>query len=187
MIFPSRLIPFLKQFDDARDRLMTRLQGLTDDEYLWEPTAGCWSIRDREHCQTNKPFGKGEWVMDFDRPEPSPPPLTTLAWRVCHVTNGLLHRADYTTGTRSLAPNEYEIQPTAQKAVSSLATACETWRTVLTGTTDADLDQVGRSQLPWSLDPKLPFIEIVWWVNQELLSHGAEIALLRDLYRALPH
>jgi hypothetical protein len=23
----------------------------------------------------------------------------------------------------------------------------------------------------------------VWWVNQELLHHGAEIGLLRDLYR----
>jgi len=25
----------------------------------------------------------------------------------------------------------------------------------------------------------------VWWVNQEILHHGAEIALLRDLYRAM--
>jgi hypothetical protein len=24
----------------------------------------------------------------------------------------------------------------------------------------------------------------VWWVNQELLHHGAEIGLLRDVYRA---
>jgi hypothetical protein len=30
-----------------------------------------------------------------------------------------------------------------------------------------------------------PFIEIVWWVNQELPHHGVEIALLRDLHRAL--
>jgi hypothetical protein len=27
-------------------------------------------------------------------------------------------------------------------------------------------------------------VDIVWWVNQEILHHGAEIALLRDLYRA---
>ena len=33
-------------------------------------------------------------------------------------------------------------------------------------------------------DPEDPFIEAVWWVNQELLHHGAEVALLRDLYRA---
>jgi len=37
---------------------------------------------------------------------------------------------------------------------------------------------------PDGSDPEEPFIEIVWWVNQELLHHGAEIALLPDLYRA---
>jgi len=185
-MLPPRLAPFLKQFDDARDRLIARLQGLTDDEYLWEPAPGSWSIRPREHSQTNGPLGKEHWVMDFERPEPVPPPVTTIAWRMCHLTNGLLYRADYTTGTRSLAVDDYKIAPDAQAAISSLAAGCETCRTVLTGTTDTDLDQIGRSQYPWGLDPGLPFIEIVWWVNQELLGHGAEIALLRDLYRALP-
>jgi hypothetical protein len=184
MTLPPRLVPFLKQFDDARDRLITRLQGLTDDEYLWEPVPNCWSIRLREQCQTSKPFGKGIWIMDFERPEPVPPPVTTIAWRVCHLTNWFAHRADYTTGTRSLAWDDYEILSDALDAVSLLATAAETWRTVLVGTTDIQLDQVGRSQLPWGLDPKLPFLDIIWWVNQELLGHGAEIALLRDLYRA---
>jgi hypothetical protein len=32
-------------------------------------------------------------------------------------------------------------------------------------------------------DPGELFIDIAWWVNQEVLHHGAEIALLRDLYR----
>jgi hypothetical protein len=32
----------------------------------------------------------------------------------------------------------------------------------------------------------LPFLDIAWWVNQEALHHGGEIALLRDLYRAWP-
>jgi hypothetical protein len=43
---------------------------------------------------------------------------------------------------------------------------------------------VGCSTYPDGSDPEDPFIETVWWVNQELLHHGAEIALLRDLYRA---
>ena len=34
--------------------------------------------------------------------------------------------------------------------------------------------------------PTLPFLDIAWWVNQETLHHGGEIALLRDLYRAQP-
>jgi hypothetical protein len=57
---------------------------------------------------------------------------------------------------------------------------------VLVEATDADLDQAGRSQFPWGLDPELPLLDIIWWVNQEALHHGGEIALLRDLYRAWP-
>jgi len=45
-------------------------------------------------------------------------------------------------------------------------------------------DQDGLSTYPHGSDPDDPFIDIVWWVNQEVLHHGAEIALLRDLYRA---
>jgi hypothetical protein len=51
--------------------------------------------------------------------------------------------------------------------------------------TDADLDTVGRSAYPGGLDPTLPLIEIVWWVNKELLWHAAEIWYVRDLYAAL--
>lgn len=54
---------------------------------------------------------------------------------------------------------------------------------MLDGDDDA-LDQVGRSSYPDGSDPENALIDVVWWVNQELLHHGAEIALLRDLYRA---
>jgi hypothetical protein len=43
---------------------------------------------------------------------------------------------------------------------------------------------VGGSNYPYGSDAEEIFIDIVWWVNQEILHHGAEIALLRDLYRA---
>lgn len=45
---------------------------------------------------------------------------------------------------------------------------------------------MGYCTYPHGSDPEEPFVDIVWWVNQELLHHGAEIALLRDLYRARP-
>ncbi len=34
-------------FDYVWDRLTGRLSGLTDEEYFWEPVAGCWSLRHR--------------------------------------------------------------------------------------------------------------------------------------------
>jgi len=30
-------------------------------------------------------------------------------------------------------------------------------------------------------DSEEPFLDVVWWMNQEVVHHGAEIALLRDL------
>jgi hypothetical protein len=38
------------------------------------------------------------------------------------------------------------------------------------------------SSYPYGSDSDETFLTIVWWENQEILHHGAEIALLRDLY-----
>src|SRR5687768_7638306 len=59
--------------------LWPRLQGLTDDEYLWEPAEGAWSVR---------PDESGQIVVDHEDPVPDPPPLTTIAWRLVHVGVG---------------------------------------------------------------------------------------------------
>ncbi|MHB1712471.1 MAG: hypothetical protein ACYCV7_13905 [Acidimicrobiales bacterium] len=43
----SRLGVLLDQLDSARDLSRPRLEDLDDDEYLWEPVLGCWSVRRR--------------------------------------------------------------------------------------------------------------------------------------------
>jgi hypothetical protein len=60
----------------------------------------------------------------------------------------------------------------------------DAWRVGLDRMTDEDLDTVGRSAFPHGLDPTLPLIEIVWWMNKELLFHAGEIWIVRDLYAA---
>jgi hypothetical protein len=62
MSTPQRLVPLLEQYDWACLRLLNRMTGpevdsgtgtpipappMTDDEYLWEPVPGCWSVRRR--------------------------------------------------------------------------------------------------------------------------------------------
>src|SRR5215471_1097388 len=59
-------------------QLRPRLDGLTDDEYLWEPVADAWSVREVD----------GRGLLDWAWPAPSPPPVTTIAWRIAHVTIG---------------------------------------------------------------------------------------------------
>jgi hypothetical protein len=182
MDIPGRSAPLLAQYDFARDRLLTRLDGLTDTEYFWEPVPGCWSVRPRGAVRTPRAFGAGDWALEFDTFPDDPPPFTTIAWRIAHLASGLALRADYTTGTHAMTWRDYHMPASAADAVQALGEAADAWQAVLIEATDADLDTVGRSAFPWGLDPQLPLLDICWWVNQELLHHGAEIALLRDLY-----
>jgi hypothetical protein len=181
-----RLTPLLDQFEFARDRLLARVAGMTDDEYLWEPVPGCWSIRPRAETQTQQAYGGGAWRIDFARPEPDPPPFTTLAWRLCHLASGMVTRADYTVGSHTMQRDDYVVPTTAADGIASLTAACAAWHGALMPTTDEDYDRIGHCQFPHGLDPTVPFWQTIWWVNQELLHHGGEIALLRDLYRAQP-
>ena len=73
------------------NQLRPRLSGLTDEEYLWEPVADCWSVRPRAEATTPMAVGGGDWVLDFALPEPKPVPITTIAWRIAHLLVGVAH------------------------------------------------------------------------------------------------
>jgi hypothetical protein len=199
---PPRLVPLLAQYDHASQRLLGRLRGpsvdsgdgtevevpaLTDTEYLWEPVPGAWSVRQK----TDGPgpgatvlVGAGEWGRDGGRPHPYPPPITTIAWRMHHLTAMLEGRADWTVGGHAFAEAEMAVKADAASALSALEAAVAAWRAALVAADDGALDTIGRSTYPDGSDAEELFLDIVWWVNQEVLHHGAEIALLRDLYRA---
>ncbi|MFF7969861.1 DinB family protein [Streptomyces sp. NPDC007905] len=203
MATPPRLLPLLEQFDFAHERLLGRMAGpvmdsgdgtdtevepMTDAEYLWEPAPGCWSVRRREDGPGPRATflaGSGAWGRDAaSYPHPWPPPLTTLAWRLSHLTEMLALRANHTAGSRAMTRDAHPVTGEAAAAVTAFHTAARAWRTALLGVDDTALDTVGYCTYPYGSDAENPFLDIVWWVNQELLHHGAEIALLRDLYRA---
>ena len=69
--------------------LRPRLDGLTDEEYLWEPVPG-WSVRPRGQGTAAIEAGTGDTVIEFQFPEPDPAPFTTIAWRLGHVVVGVL-------------------------------------------------------------------------------------------------
>jgi hypothetical protein len=162
-----------------------RLDGLTDEEYLWEPVPGAWSIRRRGAAVSPAPFGPGEWLTDFGRPEPDPPPVTTIAWRLGHLASMFAGRWEWTFGSRSIDPADVvEFTPSASEALDQLWFLTDRWAKDVDGLTDEQLDTVGFGQYPWGLDPGLPIIGVVWWLNREFIHHAAEVALLRDLWRA---
>jgi hypothetical protein len=174
--FPGRLRPFLASWDYMVRVLTERLAGLTDEEYLWEPAGEVWTVRmtptgPKPDAEVWAPTGGGA-------------PPRTLAWSIGHLGVGQYLRADYLVGGHSMQASDLTWPMTAAEGVAFMQGGLSAWRQGLEGMTDEDLDTIGRSAYPHGLDPQLPLIEIVWWLNKELIFHAAEIWYVRDLYAA---
>ncbi|MEQ3549273.1 DinB family protein [Pseudonocardia nematodicida] len=163
--------------------LRPRLEGLTDDEYLWEPAPGAWSVRRRGESVTPPGWGDGDRVIDFAFPEPSPPPVTTIAWRLAHVIIGVFGmRVHAHFGGPAM---DYGTFPYAGTADGALAQLDEGYRRWVDGVaalgTDGLARPCGPAEGPYA---EQPLAMLVLHIHREVIHHGAEIALLRDLYRA---
>jgi DinB family protein len=203
----DRLGVLLDQFDFARHIAHARLGGLTspaslekgaplaprtgdgpltDEEYLWEPVPGAWSIRPRGQAASPKPFGPGEWRID-GAGDPDPTPVTTIAWRLGHLHWCFAGEWEWAFGERRRPPKELvDFSPSAAVALERLWATLDRWRDSVAAMTPEELDTVGFGQNPHSSAPEEPFISVIAGGNLELIHHMAEIALLRDLYRTRP-
>ncbi|WNB86267.1 DinB family protein [Cellulomonas sp. ATA003] len=159
-----------------------RLVGLTDDEYAWEPAPGCWSVRPRGTGTAPVQAGSGAMTIDFAMPEPDPPPLTTIAWRLGHVIVGVLavRNAAHFAG----APTDYFAWDYAATADAALGQLDEQYAVWLSG-----VESLGEAGLARPCGPAEgdfadePLAMLVLHIHRELIHHLAEVSLLRDLYR----
>lgn len=153
--------------------LMPRLEGLTDEEYLWEPVEGCWSIRPQED---------GTGMIDWSFPPPEPPPFTTIAWRMAHISVlvlGMRASSHFGDGSLTIATAQWPV--TAAEGLESLRHHHAEWRNGLAALDDTAMaEPVGEAEGPWA---EYPMSTLVLHLNREVFHHGAEISLLRDLYR----
>ena len=160
-----------------------RLDGLTDDEYFWEPVPGCWSLRPRDQVDPAIALGSGEWALEYGWPEPTPPPVTTIAWRLGHLITGVLGaRAASHFGTAPADPRSFTYSITAAGALDQLDQAYADWTKGVRGLgLDGLARPCGPAEGPYA---EYPLASLVLHINRETLHHAAEITLLRDLYRA---
>ena len=174
---PPRIAPFLAQWDYMSAQLLERLDGLTDEELLWEPAPVVLTVRRR---------ADGSMATDAHGlpADATVQPPRTLAWSIGHLGSGCLVRADWLTGSHSLDGAEVAWPVVAVDAIDFLRRGLAAWRDGIGTMADADLDTVGRSAYPYGLDPQLPLLDIVWWVNKELIEHATEAWYVRDLYAA---
>jgi hypothetical protein len=164
-------------------QLRPRLTGLTDDEYFWEPVDGCWSVRLRSEPGSSRPRGRGEFRLDSEFPPPDPAPVTTIAWRLAHVIVGVFGERNATYfGGPPMTWGDADYAGTAAQALEQLDAGEAIWRAGVTGLTEADLETNCREP-GFETDS---MAALILHIHREVLHHGAELALLRDLYAHRP-
>jgi len=151
-----------------RAQLRPRLDGLTDDEYFWEPVADCWTVHRN---------GK----IDFAYPPPRPEPFTTIAWRMAHVIVGVFAMRNHNHFGGPAA--DYQSWRYATDAATALSQLDDTYAGWIAGVRALDASAltrpVGSSEGPYA---EYPMAALVLHINREVIHHGAEIACIRDLY-----
>jgi hypothetical protein len=164
------------------NHLRPRFDGLTDEEYLWEPVEGCWSVRPREQVPAELARGGGELVIEYGFPEPSPPPVTAIAWRMGHIIVGIFgSRTAGHFGGPAIDYDTHRYAATAGEALEQLDRVYAGWVEGVRSLDDKRLaEPCGQAE---ALYPEAPLAALVLHINREAIHHGAEIALLRDLYR----
>lgn len=177
VVWPDVLLDQLDFFWARQAR--PRLEGLSDEEYFWQPVPDSWSLRYRP---TAAGEDAGDLIMDSKRDDESAPdPVTTIAWRMTHVIVHILKGRTYRIFSDADSdPDGHVFAGTAAAALDQLDDAYLRWKTGFASLTDRRLaDPVGPEERDFEGQP---MATLILHVNREVLSHIAEISLLRDLY-----
>ncbi|MEE1621478.1 DinB family protein [Zafaria sp. J156] len=170
--------------------LRRRFEGLTDEEYLWEPVRGCWSVRPRgthgPEADGAVQLGAGPFVLDYADPEPVPAPVTTIAWRIAHLVVGVFGQRNASHfGGPAMDYAGHRYAGTAAEALDQLEEAHARWRDGVAALgAEGLLRRCGPAEGPYA---EASLAELVVHINREAIHHGAEICLLRDLYAHTGH
>jgi hypothetical protein len=159
-----------RQLEAAYELIRRRVEGLTDEEFWWEPVPEAWTVR---------LGGDGRWSADYEEPDPEPAPFTTIAWRLVHVAECKLMYHEYAFGPGKLIWPDLDSPHTAEDAVAALEEGHALLTGDLEGLADADLDEPRMTN--WGEEK--PAWWIFWTMIEHDVHHGAEIGVLRDLYR----
>jgi hypothetical protein len=161
-----------QQWSASCERLLTRLSGLTDEEYLWEPVPDCWNVRPSAESPSR-------WTVDYPEVHPTPAPFTTIAWRLLHIADGNTIYLEHSFGPR--LRNFWDLAPHGD-AAGAIEYLVESQGPVTSSLAQLDNEELDV-QRPTHFGKPWPASRIFAVLITEQVHHGAEIGVLRDLYR----
>jgi hypothetical protein len=172
---------------------------LTDDELMWEPADGSWSVRPTMESRTPTPFVTGSLAADFDvtvveaaAAGDAVEPLTSIAWLFWHVGSqpGRAAELDFLGGAQTAESGwtspYIASHPMFTNAVDAVATMRAGWLALNTALRSATDEQLERPTRFWGYGEPGAMgtgAQIVGSVLNEVSHHGTQIGVLRDLYR----
>jgi hypothetical protein len=158
--------------DEAWQALCRWMEGLSEEEYFWEPSANCWTVH---------PDPDGHWMIDYEASPSDPLPLTTIAWKIFHLAACKRMYYEYAFGEGRLTWEEISVPRSPSEAIHFLEEPHALLQGALNRIGDADLGQMRLTN--WG--EMWPTWRIFWTMASHDMHHGAEIGCMRDLYRAL--
>jgi len=160
-----------RQWHLSGDRLAQRCEDMGDHELLWEPVPGAWTL----HPHATHPGG---WSYPYDFDPPKPHPVTSIGWRLVHITGDNWVYMDHAFGPGRLVFDQLEVHGTADELLHDWQASRRAVSDWLAVAEDADLS----AERPSHLGGTRTAGEVMRILIDEQTHHGAEIALLRDLY-----
>lgn len=163
-----------------QERLRPRLAGLTDEEYFWEPVPECWSVRRRGESTAPLAWGSSEFTWDYG-PDTTPPPVTTIAWRLGHLVETLASTNGVYFSGAIVDAEKFDYPGTAASALVRLDEEYARFVAGVRALGDLGLAEPQGHRSPPAF-AHAPVARVVLYVSVEAFHHGAEVCLLRDIY-----
>ena len=169
--------------EEASRNLLAYIADLSDEEYLWEPVSGCWSVR---------PDGAGGFRAEWElTPLLGDGPFTTIAARLWHLgarpwprpelSRDLLLRWQFGHPYAPHGRDLHDACGTAADAVASLREDNDRWLRHLAALTEDELEEPIGSIAGQYADST--YVGLIGHLTNEYVHHAAEVRLLRHLYR----
>ncbi|MBV9281192.1 MAG: DinB family protein [Chloroflexi bacterium] len=171
---------------EASRNLFAYIDDLGNEEYLWEPVPGCWSVR------ANDGGFRAEWQLT---PLLGDGPFTTIAARMWHLgarpwplpelTRDLVLLSQFVAPYAAAGGDPWDACGRAADAISSLHDDNDRWLRHFDALTDDELGEPIGAIAGEYADSS--YVSLIGHFTNEYVHHAAEVRLLRHLYRAGGH